>query len=89
MKTYSQYLREKLLAAIDRGMPRKEAVSVFGVSQATLKWWLKPVGRGGAYGPYRLGRFSKHGMTYRIFITASGISRDTVRQTLSTMVSVT
>jgi len=41
MKTYSQDLREKLLAAVDRGMPRKEAVGVFGVSPATLKRWLR------------------------------------------------
>ena len=37
MKTYSQDLREKMLAAVDGGMPRKEAVSAFGVSPATLK----------------------------------------------------
>jgi transposase len=39
MKTYSQDLREKMLAAMDRGMPRKEAVSAFGVSSVTLKRW--------------------------------------------------
>ena len=41
MKTYSLDLRERALAAVDRGMPRKEAVGVFGVSLATLKRWLK------------------------------------------------
>ena len=41
MKTYSKDLREKMLAAVDGGMPRKEAVSVFGVSSATLKRWLR------------------------------------------------
>jgi transposase len=41
MKTYSQDLREKMLAALDRGMPRKEAVGIFGVSPATLKRWLR------------------------------------------------
>ena len=40
MKTYSQDLREKMLAAVDRGVPRKEAVYAFGVSPATLKRWL-------------------------------------------------
>ena len=29
-----------MLAAVDRGMPRKEAVSAFAVSLATLKRWL-------------------------------------------------
>ena len=41
MKTYSQDLRDKLLAAVDRGMPRKEATGAFGVSPATLKRWLR------------------------------------------------
>jgi transposase len=31
----------KVLAAVDRGVPRKEVVGVFGVSLATLKRWLK------------------------------------------------
>jgi hypothetical protein len=30
MKTYSQDLRERMLAAVDRGMPRKEAAVVLG-----------------------------------------------------------
>src|SRR5215207_4494625 len=43
MRTYSSLdLRERALAAVDRrGMARKEAVGVFGVSLATLKRWLK------------------------------------------------
>ena len=42
MKTYSLDLRERALAAVDRGVPRKEAaVGIFGVSLATLKRWLK------------------------------------------------
>jgi transposase len=54
MKTYSLDLREQALAAVDRGMPSKEALGVFGVSLATLKRWLKrrqetgsPAPRGG------------------------------------------
>ena len=41
MKTYSQDLRERMIAAVDRGIPRKEAVGAFGVSSATLKRWLR------------------------------------------------
>ena len=41
MNAYSEDLRTKALAALDRGMPRKEAVGTFGVSLATLKRWLK------------------------------------------------
>jgi transposase len=41
MKTYSLDLRERALAAVDRGVPRQETVGIFGVSLATLKRWLK------------------------------------------------
>lgn len=30
-----------MLAAVDRGMPRKEAAEIFGVSLPTIKRWLK------------------------------------------------
>jgi transposase len=39
MKAYSVDLRERVLAALDRGMPRSEVVSTFQVSLATLKRW--------------------------------------------------
>jgi len=32
--------RLKVLAAVDRGVPRSEAVGMFSVSLATLKRWL-------------------------------------------------
>ncbi len=41
MGAYSKDLRLKVLDAVDRGVPRKEAVGVFGVSLATMKRWLK------------------------------------------------
>jgi transposase len=41
MGAYSKDLRLRVLAAVDRGVPRKEIVGVFGVSLATLKRWLK------------------------------------------------
>jgi transposase len=41
MNAYSKDLRLKALAALDRGMPRKEVVGTFDVSLATLKRWLK------------------------------------------------
>jgi len=41
MGAYSKDLRLKVLAAVDRGVPRKEAVGLFGVSLATVKRWLK------------------------------------------------
>ena len=40
MKAYSRDLRLKTLAAIDRGIPRKEVQDLFGVSRSTIKRWL-------------------------------------------------
>ena len=51
MNAYSEDLRLKALAALDRGMPRKEAVGTFGVSLATLKRWLKRRREGGGLTP--------------------------------------
>lgn len=41
MNAYSKDLRLKTLAAIDRGVPRKEVSDLFGVSRSTIKRWLK------------------------------------------------
>ena len=41
MSAYSKDLRLKVLAAVDRGVPRREVVGAFGVSLAALKRWLK------------------------------------------------
>jgi transposase len=46
MNAYSKDLRIKALGALERGMPRKEAASTFGISLATLKRWLKRRRRG-------------------------------------------
>lgn len=40
MKPYSVDLRERVLAALERGMPRSEAVITFQVSLASLKRWF-------------------------------------------------
>ncbi len=37
MKAYSVDLRQRVVAAVDRGMPRGEVVTTFGVSLATIK----------------------------------------------------
>jgi transposase len=41
MKPYSKDLRLKVLAAVDRDMPRKQAAEIFGISLPTIKRWLK------------------------------------------------
>ena len=40
MNAYSRDLRLKTLAAIDRGIPRKEVQDLFGISRSTIKRWL-------------------------------------------------
>jgi transposase len=40
MNAYSKDLRLKTLAAIGRGIPRKEVQELFGLSLSTIKRWL-------------------------------------------------
>ena len=65
MNAYSEDLRLKALTALDRGMPRKEAVGTFGVSLATLKRWLKRRREGEGLSPR-----PSPGRTPRILATA-------------------
>src|SRR5215210_7823215 len=41
MKPYSKDLRLKVLTAVDRGMPRREVARLFGVSEPTIRRYLK------------------------------------------------
>jgi transposase len=41
MKPYSKGLRLRVLAAVDRGMPRKEVVRIFGISEPTVRRYLR------------------------------------------------
>ena len=41
MNAYSKDLRLRVLAAVDRGMPRNEVVRIFGVSIATIGRYLR------------------------------------------------
>jgi transposase len=41
MKAYSTDLREKVVAAVARGMPRPSVSETFGVSSATIKRWVR------------------------------------------------
>jgi transposase len=41
MKPYSEDLRERVVAAVERGTKRSEVVATFAVSLPTLKRWLK------------------------------------------------
>jgi transposase-like protein len=41
MDIYSKDLRIRALAAVDRGIPRREVVELFSISLTTLKRWIK------------------------------------------------
>jgi transposase len=41
MRAYSKDLKVKVLDAVDRGMPRAEVASTFGISLPSIKRWLK------------------------------------------------
>ena len=41
MKAYTQELRERIVEAVDRGVPRDEVAEVFGVGLSTIKRYLK------------------------------------------------
>ena len=45
MKPYSEDLRRKIVAAVERGMPKTEAASTFGVSLSSVKRYTRLVAR--------------------------------------------
>ena len=54
MKAYSVDLRAKVLHAVDQGYAREEIVKVLGVSQATIKRYLKQRRETGEVTPKRI-----------------------------------
>ncbi len=40
MDAFSTDLRERVVAAVERGMPRRDVVTTFAISLSTLKRWL-------------------------------------------------
>ncbi|CAN5681860.1 hypothetical protein BH24ACT21_BH24ACT21_06630 [soil metagenome] len=41
MKSYSEDLREKIIAAVERGMPKPEAARIFSVSLSSVKRYVR------------------------------------------------
>jgi transposase len=41
MKAYSTELRDKVVAAVERGVPRATVAETFGVSRVTITRWLR------------------------------------------------
>jgi transposase len=51
MKAYSQDMREHILKAIDQGISRAEVIRIFGVSEPTIKRYLKQRRETGSLAP--------------------------------------
>ena len=51
MKAYSKDLRQKIVDAIEQGMPKARAARTFGVGISTLKRYATKVQRGESLGP--------------------------------------
>ena len=57
MRAYSEDLRKKLVAAIERGMPKAQAARTFDVSLSSLKQYARRVRQGDSLTPRKsLGR---------------------------------
>src|SRR5215211_4375194 len=56
MKPYSLDLRLKVLDAVDRGIPKKELVGIFGVSMPTIDRYLRQRRQTGEIAPGRTPR---------------------------------
>jgi len=55
MKPYSEDLRKKIVAAVERGMPKTEAARTFGVSLSSVKRYTRLVAREESLAPRKGG----------------------------------
>lgn len=51
MKAYSEDLRKKIVTAIERGMPKAQAVRLFDVSLSSVKRYSRTASKGGSLEP--------------------------------------
>jgi transposase len=69
MNAYSKDLRLRVLAAVDRGIPRNEVADLFGVSLSTVKRWLNRRRQTGDVNAYKIpGRPSVKGKALRAWL---------------------
>ena len=82
MKAYSKDLRQKIVDAIERGMPKAQAARTFGVGISTLKRYATKAQRGEPLEPgkapgkrpkidERLGKLLEEDLKERPFVTLS------------------
>jgi transposase len=80
MKAYSEDLRKKIVDAIERGMPKAQAASTFGVGISTVKRYATKVRRGESLEPgkapgkrpkidERVGKLLEEDLKERPFVT--------------------
>jgi transposase len=73
MKAYSEDLRKKIVAAIERGMPKARAARLFDVSLSSVKRYSRTARRGGSLEPAKspssgTTRRSSKGMSHRKYL---------------------
>ncbi len=51
MKAYSEDLRQKIIATLERGTSKVQAAHLFGVSLSSVKRYARIAGRGGSLAP--------------------------------------
>ncbi len=51
MKAYSEDLRQKIVQATERGVPKAQAARLFGVSLSSVKRYARSARRGGSLAP--------------------------------------
>lgn len=51
MKSYSKDLREKIVVAVERGMPKSEAARLFDVSLSSVKRYVRMASSGASLAP--------------------------------------
>lgn len=76
-KAYSQDLREKAIAAIDRGVPKHEVIALFNISRDSLDRWLnrrEATGSFAAAQGYQGGHSHRieDWQAFRVFVQANG-----------------
>ena len=76
-KAYSQDLREKAIAAIGRGVPKREVITMFNISRDSIDRWLKRRSETGscqAVQGYQQGHSQRivDGTAFRAFVKVHG-----------------
>lgn len=95
MKTYSQDLRERIIAGRERGQSAAELAVVFGVSKRSVERYCKRQAETGSVAPkqrggYRISRLAGHDESLQQWIKADrSMTLEEIRQRLSQQLGIT